>query len=175
MLCGPQNCGKTTFCDRYFKEIPGCTIISIDEAIFEELEAATLNDTRASIRMKAWSKIKQKMWNAHNEGKTIVYDSTTINFERRVSEILEFARIFQKIYLIVIDIDENELKRHGEKITPVKALRYGLCHPNQEMCIEKSKELKNQIKENLIKCGADEVFLITSLDLERGVEVHLTN
>ena len=120
LLCGVQNCGKSTWSKKHFKE--EC-IINTDDVFYSILEKySPAEKTFEEIEMLTSLEIKRLIDESKTKNEYTVVDAVPTEYEERISWIEDFCTEFKNVILIafksnILEVLSNpttRLYRHSE-------------------------------------------------------------
>ncbi len=172
LLCGVQNCGKSTWAEKHFSE--EC-IINTDDIFYEILEKyspekISLDEAEilTSLEIKRLIKKSKK-----NNPYTVV-DAVPLECNERYQWIKSFCNDFDNIVLIIFKINIFEVLSHPRKPESHLDDKWGITFPPIDYIMIMNHRLLQEIKNGLIALGVNSVYIMKT-EIIDSVECNILN
>ena len=160
LLCGVQNCGKSTWSKKHFKE--EC-IINTDDVFYSILEKySPAEKTFEEIEMLTSLEIKRLIDESKTKNEYTVVDAVPTEYEERISWIEDFCTEFKNVILIAFK--SNILEVLSKPIKPASNLdkKWSNKLPPHDYIVIMNHALLQEIKSDIIGIGATGTYILTT-------------
>lgn len=160
LLCGVQNCGKSTWSQKHFKK--EC-IINTDDVFYSMLEKYSPKEKSfEEIEILTSMEIKRRIDESKKINEYTVVDAVPIEYEERIAWISDFCKNFKNIILIVFKSNILEVLSNPSKPALEVDDKWNITFPPQEYIVMRNHSLLQEIKAGLVSIGADFVYILGS-------------
>ena len=165
LMCAAPNSGKTHFTKKHFATLKNVTLICSDDLFREQAEKASLFETYEGLMKKTTNILETMLLDGVSKGHTVVIDATSHFLDERLRMIEEIGHHFKNIVLIVIDLDFNDLLKHGVKPQSELMKRFDMYAPEIDNTQGIAMLIKLQFMNGTIYKGVNKVYRVTSQTL----------
>ncbi len=160
LLCGVQNCGKSTWSKKHFKE--EC-IINTDDVFYSILEKySPAEKTFEEIEMLTSLEIKRLIDESKTKNEYTVVDAVPTEYEERISWIEDFCTEFKNVILIAFKSNILEVLSNPRKPASHLDEKWDITFPPQEYIVMANHGLLQEIKSDIIRIGATKTYILST-------------
>lgn len=160
LLCGVQNCGKSTWSKKHFKE--EC-IINTDDVFYSILEKySPAEKTFEEIEMLTSLEIKRLIDESKTKNEYTVVDAVPTEYEERISWIEDFCTEFKNVILIAFKSNILEVLSNPRKPASHLEEKWDITFPPQEYIVMANHGLLQEIKSDIIRIGAIKTYILST-------------
>lgn len=160
LLCGVQNCGKSTWSKKHFKE--EC-IINTDDVFYSILEKySPAEKTFEEIEMLTSLEIKRLIDESKTKNEYTVVDAVPTECTERLSWIMDFCQGFENIILIAFKSNILEVLSNQRKPASHLDEKWSITFPPQDYIVMMNHGLLQEIKSNVIGLETTHTYILTS-------------
>lgn len=160
LLCGVQNCGKSTWSKKHFKD--EC-IINTDDVFYSILEKYSPKEkTFEEVESLTSLEIKRLIDESKKKNEYTVVDAVPTEYTERIAWIADFCKDFENIILITFKSNILEVLSNPRK-PPLKLdAKWNITFPPQEYIVMSNHALLQEIKSGIIAIGAGYTYVLTT-------------
>ena len=160
LLCGVQNCGKSTWSQKHFKE--KC-IINTDDIFYSILEKySPAEKTFEEIEMLTSLEIKHLIDESKTKNEYTVVDAVPTEYAERVSWIMDFCQGFENVIIFAFKSNILEVLSNPRKPASHLDEKWSITFPPQDYIVMMNHELLQEIKSDVIGIGATHTYILTT-------------
>lgn len=172
LLCGVQNCGKSTWAKKHFSE--EC-IINTDDIFYKILEKySPKNISLDEAEILTSLEIKRLIKESKEKNPYTVVDAVPLESNRRYQWIKDFCNNFENIILITFKINIFEVLSHPRKPKSHLDDKWDIIFPPVDYIIMMNHKLLQEIKIGLIALGVNSVYIMKT-EIIDSVECNILN
>lgn len=169
LLCGVQNCGKSSWAKKHFSE----NIISTDDIFYEILEQYSPEDISLDeAEILTSLEIKRLINESKKNNPYTVVDAVPLECNARYQWIKDFCNDFDNIVLITFKISIIEVLSHPCKPKSHLDDKWDITFPPVDYIIMMNHKLLKEIKDGLVALGVDSVYVLKT-DIIDSVECNV--
>ncbi len=160
LLCGVQNCGKSTWSKKHFKEE---NIINTDDVFYSILEQFSPEEkTFEEIEILTSLEIKRLIDESKKKNEYTVVDAVPTECEERANWIMDFCQGFKNVIIIVFKSNILEVLSNPRKSVSHLDEKWSITFPPQDYIVLTNHRLLQEIKNDIIGIGSTCTYILTT-------------
>lgn len=160
LLCGVQNCGKSTWSKKHFNE--EC-IINTDDVFYSILEKYSPEEQSfEEVEMLTSLEIKRLIDESKKKNEYTVVDAVPTEYTERIVWIADFCKGFENIILITFKSNILEVLSNPRKPPLELDEKWNITFPPQEYIVMSNYALLQEIKSGIVAIGVDYTYVLTT-------------
>lgn len=163
LLCGVQNCGKSTWANKHF---PKSNIVSTDDILSDLLKSHSPEKTSFSeIAALHTEIVRKKVLESQRENSYTVIDAVSTNYQERIPFMMQFAKHFSKVIIICFKINLLEIISRGLKVASLDDDKWGLTFPDAEYLAYLNLNFMQEIQKGVVFFGTDFGYVLNTFSV----------